>query len=83
VFSFNKDTMMNDNDKEQRIYDKLLYYFNKKVPVHINSANGYRNGVILRLDKSVVMIDDKIIKDDIFLSDIYEDSINRYVEEWR
>ncbi len=74
--------MINDNEKGQRIYTKLLYYFENKKKVHINSIKGFRNGIILSLDKSIVIIDDKIKVDDIFLEDIYEDSINRYVEEW-
>lgn len=73
--------MINDNEKGKRIYVKLLYYFENKKKVHINSIQGFRNGIILSLDKSVVIIDDKIKVDDIFLEDIYEDSINRYVEE--
>jgi len=84
VFYFNNDTMINDNDKGQRIYDKLLYYFEKKVSVHVNSSFGYRNGLIIDLNDSMLVIEDRVKGEtQIFLEEIYEDSISRYVEEWK
>lgn len=72
------------NDKLKRIHTKLLYYFNKKIPVHINSSFGYRNGMILDLNKSLVVIEDKVKGEtQVFLEEIYEDSISRYREEWK
>jgi hypothetical protein len=69
------------NDKVKRIYIKLLYYFEKKIPVHINSGFGYRNGIIIDITKSILIIQDKIKGEtQVFLEEIYEDSISRYRE---
>ena len=78
--------MIKDNEKGERIYRKLLYYFENQTPVHINSIFGFRNGLIFDLSKIklVVMIKDKKETSPILLEDIYEDSIDEFkeMEEW-
>jgi len=75
--------MINDNEKGLRIYRKLLYYFENKISVHINSTFGFRNGIIVDLSetKLTVVIDDKKECSPMLLEDIYEDSIDKVREE--
>jgi len=75
--------MINDNEKGLRIYRKLLYYFENKISVHINSTFGFRNGIIVDLSetKLTVVIDDKKECSPMLLEDIYEDSIDEVREE--
>jgi len=54
------------------------------VSVHVNSSFGYRNGLIIDLNDSMLVIEDRVKGEtQIFLEEIYEDSISRYVEEWK
>ena len=71
--------MINDKEKGLRIYRKLLYYFENKIPVHINSKFGFRNGLILDLNekKLTVVLQDIKNTTPILLEDIYEDSIDK------
>ena len=71
--------MINDKEKGLRIYRKLLYYFENKVSVHINSTIGFRNGLIVDLNEKKLTVVIKDIKDlvPILLEDIYEDSIDK------
>ncbi len=71
------------NEKGLRIYRKLLYYYENKISVHVNSIFGYRNGLILDLNKNKLTVVIKDIKEitPILLEDIYEDSIDKFKEE--
>jgi len=74
--------MINENKKGLRIYRKLLYYFENKIPIHVNSIFGFRNGMILDLneEKLTVVIDDIKEAAPILLEDIFEDSIDKFKE---
>ena len=76
--------MINDYDKAQRIYRKILYYFEKQIDIHINTSFGYRNGKILDLNekKLTLVIKDKVLGETpIILEDIYEDSISKFISK--
>ena len=51
------------NEKGLRIYRKLLYYYENKISVHVNSIFGYRNGLILDLNKNKLTVVIKDIKE--------------------
>jgi len=71
-----------NNKKGLRIYRKLLYYFENKIPIHINTIFGFRNGIVLDLneEKLTVVINDIKEIAPILLEDIFEDSIDKFKE---
>jgi len=73
----------NKQKKAERIYRKLLSYFENKIPIHINSVYGFRNGLIIDLSevKYIVVISDIKESSPILLEDIYEDSIDVFKEK--
>ena len=73
------------NEKGNRIFRKLIYYFENKIEVHINSTVGFRNGLILDLSESklsLVIDDHKNGATPILLEDINEESISKYREKF-
>jgi hypothetical protein len=69
------------DETTQRIFRKLSWYFENKIPIHVNSIFGFRNGMILDLSEkkmTVVIKDMKGCCTPLLLEDIYEDSISEY-----
>jgi len=71
------------NDKGHKIYRKLLYYFENKLPVHfkLELNNDFRNGYIIDLnEEKLTLVLNEFVMGSIpfLLEDIKEGSISEY-----
>lgn len=76
--------MTNDNEKGQRIYRKLLFFFLEKIPVHFKlETEEFRNGNIIDLsEEKLTLVLDEFVMGHIpfLLEDIKEESISQFKE---
>ncbi|MHA1873350.1 MAG: hypothetical protein ACTSVB_04480 [Candidatus Heimdallarchaeaceae archaeon] len=74
--------MTKENDKALRVYRKLIYFFENKIPVHFKLENGdFRNGLILDLnfEKLTLILKENVMGElPILLEDIDENSIFKF-----
>ena len=72
------------NDKNNRTYRLLLYYFENKIPVHFKLLTGeFRNGIILDLNenKYTLVLDEFVFGEKPFLlEEIDDNTISTYTE---
>ncbi len=76
--------MTNGDDKGLRIYRKLLFFYNEKVPIHFKLETGeFRNGTIIDLsEEKLTLVLSEFVMGHIpfLLEDIREDSISQFTE---
>jgi len=76
--------MTNDKTKGQRVYRRLLYFYENKIPVHFKlEDNNWRNGIILDLsEEKLTLVLKEFLMGEIpfLLEDINEDSIFKFEE---
>ena len=74
--------MTDENEKGQKVFRLLNYFFENKIIVHFKLMNGdFRNGEILDLDldKQTLLLKENIMGElPLALEDINEDSIRKF-----
>ena len=77
--------MVVNNELGARVYRKLLYYFENKIPIHFSLIdNGWKNGTIVELKKGdwILILDElKEGRLSFLLEDIEINSISSYREK--
>lgn len=78
--------MTNDNEKGQRVYRKLIYYYENNLSVHfkLEKNDDFRNGIILDLsEKKLTLVLKEFVMGTIplLLEEIKEDSIQEFKEK--
>lgn len=76
--------MTKQNDKGERVYRKLLYFFENKINVHFKLETGeFRNGSIIDLSElkyTLVLVERMMGEIPLLLEDIKENSICKMEE---
>ena len=72
-----------NNEKGKQVYRKLIYFFEKKIPIHFSlDSGGWKNGEILDLnEKKLTLVLKEFVEGDLpfLLENIILDSIKRFI----